>query len=104
MNQADLNIFYHQVHQNVASKIGIEDFEWKSISELEKEIQSKNTQVASKVREFIETYEAWYKVHEKIEKAASSGKLSLDENNDLMNAIKERDSKRTALIDELAKH
>jgi len=103
ITRPDLNVFYHQVHQNVAKKIGIQDFEWKSIEELEAEIQNKNSEISSKVKSFIQTYTNWYKVHEKIEKTGSSGNLSTEENSDLMNAIQDRDAKRAELIEELNK-
>jgi hypothetical protein len=103
MTHGDLHIFYHQVHQNVARKFDVEDYEWKSTSELAEEIQTKNSQVAHKVNEFIEAYEAWFKVHENIEASDSAGNLSTEENAALMMRIDDRDSTRKALIDELAK-
>lgn len=102
MTRADLHVFYHQVHQNVAKKLDIEDYEWKSLSELAKEIQNKNSQIADRVKAFIEAYEAWFKVNEDIEVSGTAGKLSTEENGALMKAIEDRDTTRTALIDELA--
>jgi len=103
MSREDLHVFYHQVHQNVAKKLDVEDYEWKSTGELAHEIQNKSPQIASKVKEFINAYEAWFKVHESIEASGSVGNLSPEENDALMNAIRDRDSTRKALIDELAK-
>jgi len=103
MTREDLHVFYHQVHQNVAKKLDVEDYEWKSTSELADEIQNKSSHVANRVKTFVEAYEAWFKVHQDIEASGSAGNLSTEENNALMNAINDRDSTRKALIDELAK-
>jgi hypothetical protein len=101
MTQEDLHVFYHQIHQNVANKLGLEDFEWKSTNELTTEIQQSNSQVASIIKEFIEAYEAWFKVHEEIETSRSVGNLSSKESNNLTKAIEARDSTRKALINEI---
>lgn len=103
MTREDLHVFYHQVHQNVAKTLDVEDYEWKSTSELADEIQNKSPQIANGVKAFVGAYEAWFKVHGDIETSGSAGSLSVEENAALMNAINDRDSTRRSLIDELAK-
>jgi hypothetical protein len=103
MEPEDLHVLYHQIHQNVARRLGVVDFEWKSTKELADEIQRLNSQVASKVNEFIEAYENWFNVNEQIVATRSAANLPDDLKNRLMNAINNRDSIRKALIDKLEK-
>jgi hypothetical protein len=103
MTREDLRIFCHQVYQNTAQKLVVEDYGWMSTAELAEEIQRKHSQIAYKVKEFIEAYWAWFVVHEDIEASGSAGNLSPEENAALMKAIDGRDSARKAFIDELAK-
>jgi len=103
MAPEDLHVFYHQVHKNVARRLGIEDYEWKSTRELADEIERSNSGVASKLKALIEAYEHWFEVHERMEATRSSGNLSADQNIKLTKAMKDRDSTRKVLIDELEK-
>ena len=101
MAPEDLHAFYQQIYQNVARRLGIEEYEWKSTQELADEIQRSSGRVARKVKEFIAAYENWFEVHEQIEATRSSGSLSVDQNDRLNKAIEDRDSIRKALINEL---
>ena len=101
ITREELNVFYYHVHSNVAKKLGVKDFEWKSTNELSEDIRSSNSQVASRVNSFIEAYEVWFKVHQDIDNTGSSGNLKPEQNKKLMKAIKERDSARSTLIYEL---
>jgi prephenate dehydratase len=103
ITREDLHVFYYQVHHNVAKKLGISDFEWKSTNELDDEIGKVNSQVSDKMKTFIKAYEAWFKVHEEIESTGNAGNLTTEQNNNLMKAIDDRDSARKDLVDELAK-
>ena len=103
LTRENLHVFYHQVHQIVAKKLGIEDFELKSASELVDEIEKANPNVSSRVREFIKAYEQWFNVHQKIDEAGSSGNLSTQENQQLTAAMDARDTTRKELISELDK-
>ena len=107
MTSADLQVVYRQLHQNVAKRLGIEDFEWKPTHESADEIQRRNRQAASKPEEFIKAYKAyedWFEVHEQIEASRSFGNLSADQKTRWINAIAVRDSTRNALLDRLAGH
>ncbi|MEJ2565441.1 MAG: hypothetical protein P8173_00910 [Gammaproteobacteria bacterium] len=103
MASEDLHIIYHQAHQNVAGRLGIEDFEWKSTQELADEIQRRNQQVASRLQAYIEACEGWFEVHEQFAASRSAGNLSAEQNAKWMNSINARDAMRKALLDELAK-
>ena len=103
MTHEDLHTFYHQVHLNVAKKLEIEDFEWKSAKELADDIQNKNNRVASRLNDLIDAYADWFKTHEEIDESGSPGNLSTEQNKKLMGVIGKRDSTRNALIDELKK-
>lgn len=103
MASEDLHIVYHQAHQNVARRLGIEDFEWKSTQELADEIPRRNQHVASKLQAFIKACEDWFEVHEQFAASRSAGNLSAEQDAKWMNAINARDAMRKALLDELAK-
>lgn len=103
ITRQDLHVFYQQVHQNVAKQLGIENYEWKSASELAEEIQTANSAVASKLKSFIAAYESWFKVHEEIDSEGTAGNLSPDQNEKLLKAIAARGSTRQEVIVELAK-
>lgn len=103
ITRQDLHVFYQQVHQNVSKQLGIENYEWKSASELADEIQTINPVVANTLKSFIAAYESWFKVHEEIDSAGTAGNLTSEQNEKLVKAITARDSTRQEVIDALAK-
>lgn len=103
ITRQDLHVFYQQAYQNAARQLKINNFEWKSASELADEIQTANSTVANSLKTFIAAYESWFEVHEEIERAGNAGNLTLEQNTKLLQTIKSRDSTRQALIDALAK-
>lgn len=102
-SQADINAFYYQVIQKVASsaKVGISDWDMKSSAELLQEIPQKSTNVHAALIAFLNAYQAWYDVHVEIDKAGTAGALTPDQNHRLMQAIEARDSTRAALLKQI---
>ena len=103
MASEDLHIIYHQAHQNVAKRLGIEDCEWKSTQELAGEIQLQNRQVASKLQAYIKAYEDLFEAHEQFAASRSAGNLTAEQNTEWTNATNVRDAMRKALLDELSR-
>ena len=103
ITREDLHVFYHQVHLNVAKKLQINDFEWKSTNELADEIKILNPTISSRIEAFIKAYEAWFKVHEEIEASGNAGNLTSQQNSSLISTITDRDNARKDLISELSK-
>jgi len=103
MTSADLHIIYHQAHQNVAKRLGIEDSEWKSTQELAGEIGLQNRQVASKLQAYIKAYEDLFEAHEQLAASRSAGNLSAEQNTQWTDAIATCDAMRKVLLDELAR-
>lgn len=103
MTRSDLHVFCHQIHQSVAKRLGIKDFEWKCTQELADEILQQNQQISTKMDEFLKAFEDWFLLHEQIEASRSSGNLSADQNAKIKKAIAYRDSTRRSLLDELQK-
>lgn len=103
MTSEDLHIIYHQAHQNVAKRLGIENYEWKSTQELAGEIQLQNRQVTSKLQAYMQAYEDWFEVHEQLAASRSAGNLSTEQNAKWTDAANARDAMRKALLDELAR-
>ena len=101
LSKKDINVFYHQVYANVAKKVDSENYEWKSASELADELNTEHPKIAKKIDVFIKAYENWFKVHQDIDEAGSSGKLSQEENQRLQTAKSERDQSRKTLISDL---
>ena len=103
MTSEDLHIIYHQAHQNVAKRLSIEDFEWKSTQELADEIQPQNPQVASKLQAYLEACEYCFEVHAQFAASRSAGNLSAEQNAKWTNATNARNAMRKALLNELAR-
>jgi hypothetical protein len=103
MTREDLHVFYHQIFQIVANKLGIKDFEWKFPGELAEEIANINSSVASQIDEFFKAYEEWFAVHEEIDSSGSQGNLTPEQNDKLQQVINHRDLQRQKLIDQVAK-
>ena len=59
-SKEELASFYHQVVTNVAQRIGITNFEWKSIGELDIEISKLNNEIHGLLCKFFKDYQAWY--------------------------------------------
>lgn len=95
----DLNVFNHQAHQNVARQIEIENYEWKSASELADEIQKTNSKVAEPLRSLMAAYDSWLSIHAEIDQAETP---TSEQNEKLLAAIDTRDSARQQLIGALA--
>lgn len=57
-----------------------------------------NPEVPSKVKTFIEAYEQWFKVHQDIDEAGSSGNVVAQDNEKLLVEIHDRDKVREELI------
>jgi len=98
-----LHLFYHQVHQNVAKGLGVENHEWKSTAELADDIRKLNSSVAALLGKFIDTYESWFALHLNIDETGAAGNLSAEQNQRLIAAIEQRDHTRQALIDGVKK-
>lgn len=95
--------FYFLVIQAVASKknVNIEDWEFKSASELLNEIKIKNVEISELLENFLEAYKDWVETHEKISTSGTQGNLTPEEQKSLNNAISERDRTRSELISKL---
>lgn len=98
--QNEINAFYCFVIQKVAAsnKVNVRDHDLKSTVELLQEISNLNSSVFQLLQNFLSAYQAWYDVHVQINKAGTSGNLTPQQNQQLMAAIQNRDSTRTALM------
>ena len=103
MTSEDLHIIYHQAHQNVAKRLGIENYEWKSTQELAGEIELQNHQAATKLQAYIKAYKDLFEVNEQFAASRSAGNLTAEQNTEWTNAIAACDAMRKALLDELAR-
>ncbi len=101
LTRSDFNIFYYLIHREVAKKLRIQDYEWKSTSELSKDIHQSNSNISSILNKFIKVYEDWFNVHDEINKSGSAGMLTHEQNKKLIKTIKDRDSTRKELISQI---
>ncbi len=96
--------FLYQIHQNVAKQLGIKDFEWKSMAELNQEIQGLNPQVAEMIADFGAAYKSWTNINDQIGHSGTSGNLTEIQLKALSDAIDLRDATRKSLISKLFAH
>ena len=101
--QAEINSFYSQVIQKVASssKLQVPDWDIKSTAELPPEISVSSPNVHTLLNQFLKAYQHWYDVHAQIDAAGTAGQLTVQQNDDLMRAIEARDKTRSDLLNAL---
>lgn len=99
-NQTEIEIFYSHVIRSIAngSTVNIQDSEWKSIPEIEWEMQKINPKLYALLVDFLEAYQKWYDVHVEIDKTGSAGNLAPRVAAELEAAITKRDATRQALL------
>lgn len=98
--QNEINAFYCFVIQKVASSnnVKVPDFDLKSTVELLQEISTTAPGIHKLLQNFLSAYQSWYDVHAQINNAGTSGNLTVQQDQLLMQAIQKRDFTRVALI------
>jgi hypothetical protein len=103
LSENDLKLFFGDVIRNVAKELKLKDWEWHFHSELLEQIRSKNSVVSDLLDKFFAAYKDWHDFHVKIEHQNKAGKLSAEENAELLTCITSRDNARKSLLQELRK-
>ncbi|GAJ79006.1 hypothetical protein JCM18905_5045 [Vibrio sp. JCM 18905] len=93
-----LNSFYESVLNRVATKLKIQDAEWKSPHELYNEIAQVDGSMYKLLVDFFAAYNAWHSVHQIIDNAGTQGQLTNQQQTDLDKACNNRDVARKALM------
>jgi len=101
INRVELAAYYLQIIQLVATKVGIENVEWKGVAELTPEIGSQNPSVFQALTEFVEAYNEWYDLHERIEQSGKAKDTDHHLLEELVGLIAKRNKTRKALIHQL---
>ncbi|MUJ26302.1 hypothetical protein [Aliivibrio fischeri] len=94
-----LKSFFESTLVRVATKLNIQDADWKSSHELYSEIANVNGDMYKLLVDFFTAYIAWYNVHVDIDKAGTAGQLTVEQNKALNDACNARDQTRSILID-----
>ncbi|HCG5950744.1 TPA: hypothetical protein NJ736_004520 [Vibrio parahaemolyticus] len=93
-----LRSFFESTLVRVATKLEIQDPEWKSAHELYNEIADVDGAMYQLLVDFFAAYIAWYNVHVDIDKAGTQGHLTAEQNQALSEACDKRDQTRNVLM------
>jgi len=99
ISEVESIVFERLVTRNVAKKVGVKDFDFKSYSELLNEVQAKNGVAYQKLSSFLEAYKKWDDFHKEIRKAGKEGQLSKEETEKLTFLSSQKDLKRRELVE-----
>ncbi|MGR5076058.1 hypothetical protein [Photobacterium swingsii] len=94
-----LRNFFESTLVRVATKLKIQDAEWKSSHELYNEIADVDGKMYQLLVDFFAAYIAWYNVHVDIDKAGTQGQLTAEQNQALIEACDKRDQTRNILME-----
>ena len=99
-SKGQLDSFYHQVIVNVADKVGVNNFEWMSIGELDIEILKLNSEIYDSLSKFFKDYRAWYDYSYE-NGAGKKFDFNVGSGAQYMELSKARDAARNKLLEQL---
>ena len=97
MDADELNLLSWSV-RNIATKMGIDAVDFKTVNELLVEIQYADPQTRGILTDFMDSHLDWQHFHEKVRAAGQEGQLTDEQQADLALRVGRRNAAREAIV------
>ncbi|KYF51439.1 hypothetical protein BE08_08310 [Sorangium cellulosum] len=102
ISEIDAAVLVQSAVRQTASRLRIDDVEWKNIDELLEEIALRDQDAHESLQDFLKAYMAWFEFHQKVDRQGKAGRLDAREQAELTRLIDNRNRARAAILQQLA--